>query len=205
VLDNVTLYWLTNTGVSSARLYWENKLPFFAPVGVKVPVAVSAFPDELYTTPRSWAERAFPNLIHYNRLDKGGHFAAWEQPMLLTSELRARSGHCATKSRSAGARPPRRHGQLAVRAATLPPPPRIHHRRRERYDGPERRLSRAPVTAVPTVTIASDFDGAAASGRGYAKWFSGWYAHRILDGIGHNVPQEAPRAFADAVIDVDRG
>jgi pimeloyl-ACP methyl ester carboxylesterase len=89
VLDNVTLYWLTNTGVSSARLYWENKLPFFAPVGVKVPVAVSAFPDELYTTPRSWAERAFPNLIHYNRLDKGGHFAAWEQPMLLTSELRA--------------------------------------------------------------------------------------------------------------------
>jgi pimeloyl-ACP methyl ester carboxylesterase len=75
----------------------------------------------------------------------------------------------------------------------------------ERYDGLEQRLSRAPVIAVPTVTIASDFDGAAASGRGYAKRFSGWYAHRILDGIGHNVPQEAPRAFADAVIDVDRG
>ncbi len=73
-----------------------------------------------------------------------------------------------------------------------------------RYDPPERRLARAPVIAVPAVTIASDFDGAAASGRGYAKRFSGWYAHRILDGIGHNVPQEAPRAFADAVFDVDR-
>ena len=88
VLDNVTLYWLTNTGVSSARLYWENKLPFFAPMGVKVPVAVSAFPDELYQAPRSWAERAFPNLIHYNRLEKGGHFAAWEQPEIYVKELR---------------------------------------------------------------------------------------------------------------------
>ena len=88
VLDNVTLYWLTATGVSSARLYWENKLPFFVPVGVTVPVAVSAFPDELYTTPRSWAERAFPNLIHYNRLEKGGHFAAWEQPEIFVDELR---------------------------------------------------------------------------------------------------------------------
>jgi len=89
VLDNITLYWLTNTAVSSARLYWENKLPFFAPQGVTVPVAVSAFPDELYQVPRSWAEKAFPKLIHYNRLDKGGHFAAWEQPELFTSELRA--------------------------------------------------------------------------------------------------------------------
>ena len=89
VLDNITLYWLTNTAVSSARLYWENKLPFFAPMGVGVPVAVSAFPDELYQTPRSWAERAFPKLIYYNRLDKGGHFAAWEQPELFTAELRA--------------------------------------------------------------------------------------------------------------------
>ena len=89
VLDNITLYWLTNTGVSSARLYWENKLPFFAPQGVTVPVAVSAFPDELYQTPRSWAEKAFPKLIYYNRLDKGGHFAAWEQPVIFTSELRA--------------------------------------------------------------------------------------------------------------------
>jgi pimeloyl-ACP methyl ester carboxylesterase len=89
VLDNVTLYWLTNTAVSSARLYWENKLPFFTPKGVKVPAAVSVFPDELYETPRSWAERAYPNLIHYNKLKKGGHFAAWEQPELFTGEMRA--------------------------------------------------------------------------------------------------------------------
>ncbi len=89
VLDNVTLFWLTNTGVSAARLYWENKLPFFSPMGVKVPVAVSAFPDELYQTPRSWAEKAYPKLIHYNKLPKGGHFAAWEQPKAVTEELRA--------------------------------------------------------------------------------------------------------------------
>jgi pimeloyl-ACP methyl ester carboxylesterase len=89
ILDNITLYWLTNTGVSSARLYWENKLAFFAPKGVAIPVAVSAFPDELYQCPRSWAERAYPKLIHYNKLDKGGHFAAWEQPKLLSEELRA--------------------------------------------------------------------------------------------------------------------
>lgn len=89
VLDNVTLYWLTNTAVSSSRLYWENKLPFFVPLNVQVPVAVSAFPDELYQTPRSWAERAYPNLVYYNRLDKGGHFAAWEQPQLFAQELRA--------------------------------------------------------------------------------------------------------------------
>src|SRR5256884_1589900 len=80
VLDNVTLYWLTNTAVSSARLYWESKLAFFAPKGVTVPTAVSAFPDEIYQAPQSWTERAYPNLIHYNRLEKGGHFAAWEQP-----------------------------------------------------------------------------------------------------------------------------
>jgi pimeloyl-ACP methyl ester carboxylesterase len=89
VLDNISLFWLTNTGVSAARLYWENKLPYFSPKGVKLPVAVSAFPDELYPCPRSWAERAYPNLIHYNRLPKGGHFAAWEQPKLLVEELRA--------------------------------------------------------------------------------------------------------------------
>ncbi|HEX8271450.1 MAG TPA: alpha/beta fold hydrolase [Longimicrobiaceae bacterium] len=89
VLDNVTLYWLTNTAVSSARLYWENKLPFFAPFGVQVPVGVSAYPDELYQAPRSWAEKAFPRLVHYNRLPKGGHFAAWEQPESYVSELRA--------------------------------------------------------------------------------------------------------------------
>ena len=89
VLDNVTLYWLTNTGVSSARLYWENKLAFFAPKHVAIPVAVSVFPDEIYAAPRSWAESAYPKLIHYNRLDKGGHFAAWEQPKLFSEELRA--------------------------------------------------------------------------------------------------------------------
>ena len=89
ILDNVTLYWLTNTGVSSARLYWENKLAFFAPKHVGIPVAVSVFPDELYPAPRSWAERAYPKLIHYNRLPKGGHFAAWEQPQFLSEEVRA--------------------------------------------------------------------------------------------------------------------
>jgi pimeloyl-ACP methyl ester carboxylesterase len=89
VLDNVTLYWLTNTAVSSARLYWESKLAFFAPKGVAIPVAVSAFPDELYQAPRSWTERAYPKLIHYNKLDKGGHFAAWEQPELFSEEMRA--------------------------------------------------------------------------------------------------------------------
>jgi pimeloyl-ACP methyl ester carboxylesterase len=88
ILDNITLYWLTSTAVSSARLYWESKLAFFAPKGVAIPVAVSAFPDEIYTAPRSWTERAYPKLIHYNRLPKGGHFAAWEQPELLATELR---------------------------------------------------------------------------------------------------------------------
>jgi pimeloyl-ACP methyl ester carboxylesterase len=89
VLDNVTLYWLTNTGISSGRLYWESKLAFFAPKGVTLPVAVSVFPDELYEAPRTWAERAYPKLIHYNRLDRGGHFAAWEQPQLFSQEVRA--------------------------------------------------------------------------------------------------------------------
>ncbi len=89
VLDNVTLYWFTNTAVSSARLYWESKLAFFAPKGIAIPVGVSAFPDELYQAPRSWTERAYPKLIYYNRLDKGGHFAAWEQPNLLVADLRA--------------------------------------------------------------------------------------------------------------------
>jgi pimeloyl-ACP methyl ester carboxylesterase len=89
VLDNITLAWLTNTAISSSRLYRENKLPFFAPMGVAVPIAVSAFPDELYQCPQSWAEQAYPKLIHYNKLPKGGHFAAWEQPKFLTDELRA--------------------------------------------------------------------------------------------------------------------
>ena len=89
ILDNITLTWLTNTGVSSGRLYWENKDSFFAVKGVTVPTAVSVFPEELYEAPRSWAERAYPKLIHYNRLPEGGHFAAWEQPVFLISEMRA--------------------------------------------------------------------------------------------------------------------
>jgi pimeloyl-ACP methyl ester carboxylesterase len=92
VLDNVTLYWVTNTAISSARLYWDTAQVstggFFDVRGVKLPVAVSVFPDEIYAAPRSWAERAYPKLIHYNKLDKGGHFAAWEQPELFTSEMR---------------------------------------------------------------------------------------------------------------------
>jgi pimeloyl-ACP methyl ester carboxylesterase len=89
VLDNISCYWFTNTAVSSARLYWESKLAFFAPKGVAVPTAVSAFPDELYQPPKSWTEKAYPKLVYYNKLDKGGHFAAWEQPELFTQELRA--------------------------------------------------------------------------------------------------------------------
>ena len=89
LLDNITLYWLTNTGVSSGRLYWENKADFFDANPITIPFAISVFPHELYEAPRSWAERAYPhNLIHYNRLDRGGHFAAWEQPDLFTSEMR---------------------------------------------------------------------------------------------------------------------
>ncbi|MBB5663954.1 pimeloyl-ACP methyl ester carboxylesterase [Rhizobium leguminosarum] len=92
ILDNVTMYWLTNTAISSARLYWDNAhFPtggFFDPRGIKIPVAVSAFPDEIYQAPQSWAEEAYPNLIHYNRLAKGGHFAAWEQPATFAAELR---------------------------------------------------------------------------------------------------------------------
>jgi pimeloyl-ACP methyl ester carboxylesterase len=94
VLDNVTLYWLTNTAISSARLYWDTAQistggGFFDVRGVTIPVAVSAFPDEIYAAPRSWAERGYPKLIHYNKLEKGGHFAAWEQPALFSAEMRA--------------------------------------------------------------------------------------------------------------------
>jgi pimeloyl-ACP methyl ester carboxylesterase len=89
ILDNISLYWFTNTGISSARLYWESKLPFFAPKHIVIPVAVSVFPDELYAAPQTWAKNAYPKLIYYNRLSKGGHFAAWEQPELFTSEMRA--------------------------------------------------------------------------------------------------------------------
>jgi pimeloyl-ACP methyl ester carboxylesterase len=90
VLDNVTHYWLTNTGVSAGRLYWESKLAFFDVKGVDIPVGVSVFPDELYPAPQSWAEKAYPNLIHFNNeLDEGGHFAAWEQPQAFSEEVRA--------------------------------------------------------------------------------------------------------------------
>jgi pimeloyl-ACP methyl ester carboxylesterase len=89
ILDNITLYWLTNTGVSASRLYWEYKGGFFNTKGVSIPVAVTVFPGEQYEAPRSWAERAYPKLIYYNKVDKGGHFAAWEQPQLFAAELRA--------------------------------------------------------------------------------------------------------------------
>jgi pimeloyl-ACP methyl ester carboxylesterase len=89
ILDNITLYWLTNTGVSASRLYWEYKGGFFNAKGVSIPVAVSVFPGEQYEAPLSWTKRAYPNLIHYNKLDKGGHFAAWEEPQLFAAELRA--------------------------------------------------------------------------------------------------------------------
>lgn len=92
ILDNITLYWVTNTAISSARLYWETfqvaKGGFFDPRNIRIPVAVSVFPDEIYAAPKSWAERAYPNLIHFNTLNKGGHFAAWEQPAAFTEELR---------------------------------------------------------------------------------------------------------------------
>jgi pimeloyl-ACP methyl ester carboxylesterase len=89
ILDNITLYWLTNTGVSASRLYWEYKGGFFNAKGVSIPVAVSVFPGEQYEAPRSWAEKAYPNLIYFNEVDKGGHFAAWEQPELFSEEIRA--------------------------------------------------------------------------------------------------------------------
>jgi hypothetical protein len=88
ILDNITLSWLTNTGVSSSRLYKEYKGPFFNDFKISVPAAVSVFPEEVYQAPRSWAERAYSKLMHYNRLPAGGHFAAWEQPTLFVSEVR---------------------------------------------------------------------------------------------------------------------
>jgi hypothetical protein len=89
VLDNITLYWLTNTGVSAARLYWEYKGGFFNVRGVKIPVAVTAYPGEQYQAPRSWTEKAYPKLIYYHQAAKGGHFAAWEEPQIFAEELRA--------------------------------------------------------------------------------------------------------------------
>ncbi len=89
ILDNITLYWLTNTGVSASRLYWEYKGGFFNAKGVSIPVATTVFPGEQYQAPRSWAERAYPNLIYFNEVDRGGHFAAWEQPELFSAEIRS--------------------------------------------------------------------------------------------------------------------
>jgi hypothetical protein len=89
ILDNITLSWLTNTGVSSARLYVEYKGAFFNDYNISVPAAVSVFPEEVYQAPRSWTERAYRNLIHFNELPEGGHFAAWEQPKLFSEEVRA--------------------------------------------------------------------------------------------------------------------
>jgi len=89
ILDNITITWLTNTALSGARLYWENKLGYFNAKGVSIPVAVSVFPDELYPAPRSWAEQVYPKLIYFNKVAKGGHFAAWEQPQLFSEEVRA--------------------------------------------------------------------------------------------------------------------
>jgi hypothetical protein len=93
-LDNVTIAWLTNTALSAARLYWENwgKLGYFNAKGVAIPVAVSVFPEEIFPAPRSWAERAYTKLIHYNKLDKGGHFAAWEQPQLFSEDRKSSTG-----------------------------------------------------------------------------------------------------------------
>jgi pimeloyl-ACP methyl ester carboxylesterase len=121
VLDNITLTWLTNTAISGARLYWERvssgSFAFFNVKGVSVPAAVSAFPDELYQTPRSWAERAYPKLIYYNKLDKGGHFAAWEQPRLFSEEVRAGFRPLRTReaARDAGRNLPREGSRDAQR------------------------------------------------------------------------------------------
>ena len=131
ILDNITLYWLTNTGVSASRLYWEYKGGFFNAKGVSIPVAVTVFPGEQYQAPRSWAEQAYPNLIYFNEVDRGGHFAAWEEPELFSDEVRAafrslrtnggsheqhRSG--TTRRRSSSASPSRR--RLKSCAGSIP-------------------------------------------------------------------------------------
>ena len=103
ILDNITMYWLTNTAVSSARLYWDTTQTatsgFFDPRNVRIPVAVTVFPDEIYAAPKTWAERAYPKLIHFNKLPKGGHFAAWEQPELFVREMRLGFGSLRTSLR----------------------------------------------------------------------------------------------------------
>ena len=102
ILDNITLYWLTNTGVSAARLYWENKAAFFDAKDITIPFAISVFPDELYQAPAQLGRAAYPdNLIHYNELDRGGHFAAWEQPRaVLQTRCATRSARCAERTRT---------------------------------------------------------------------------------------------------------
>jgi pimeloyl-ACP methyl ester carboxylesterase len=114
VLDNITLFWLTNTAVSAARLYRENKFNFFAPKNVTIPVAVSVFPDELYQAPKSWAERAYPKLIHYNKLPAGGHFPAWEQPKLFVEELRLGLGPLRSQGRSEQVTPAKAGAQFSI-------------------------------------------------------------------------------------------
>ncbi|WP_298874286.1 epoxide hydrolase family protein [uncultured Bradyrhizobium sp.] len=88
VLDNISLYWLTNTAISSARLYWENKINLYLPANVTIPAAVTAFPGESFVAPRSWAERAYRKLIYFHQAEAGGHFAAWEQPAIFSREVR---------------------------------------------------------------------------------------------------------------------
>src|SRR4029079_19348756 len=122
ILDNITLYWLTNTGVSAARYYWENKAGFFEAKPISIPYAISVFPDELYQAPRSWAERAYPdNLIHYNRPDGGGHFAAWEQPALFCGEMR-------TAFRSLRGTPAGQRGSSSPQPDDARAPPSVHDR-----------------------------------------------------------------------------
>ena len=130
ILDNITLYWLTNTAVSSARLYWESKLAFFAPKGVSIPTAVSVFPDEIYAAPKSWTEKAYPKLIYYNRLPKGGHFAAWEQPELSARNCAPLPVAAIAKGAPYDAQPqqaslnlPSRRLKAVERRATAPPEP----------------------------------------------------------------------------------
>ena len=146
ILDNLTLYWLTNTGVSAARLYWENTAAFFDAKDISIPFAISVFPDELYQAPRSWAERAYPdNLIHYNRLDRGGHFAAWEQPQLFSSEMRAAFTIAALKATSC-------RNELRIELSS---PPRCC----PRSTGPPRGSTPAPLTptAPPAAVVLVSF------------------------------------------------
>ena len=125
LLDNITLYWLTNTGVSAARLYWENKADFFDAKPITIPFAISVFPDELYQAPRSWAERAYPNnLLYFNEVDKGGHFAAWEQPQLFSEEMRASVPVAAYVAPTISRRPPARLSFYSLAATGLARPPR---------------------------------------------------------------------------------